>query len=141
MGLDLTIINSDVEKLKELSQGQKDNESEFLKKYSNFVDEVVVKLKDDNSNNTNKNRSKRKQRERTTGFEKIQNDINLILTKSNSFCQKDSTEKIRSKKKTELRIKKVWIDIKITQNIHIIYIFEHINIYIFYITNHTFLIY
>ncbi|OUM70194.1 hypothetical protein PIROE2DRAFT_56883 [Piromyces sp. E2] len=104
--MDLTEINSDVDKLKELSNEQNDNESEFIKKYSKFIDEVVTKLRD-NPDIIKKNKSKRKEKERSSGIEKIQNDINLILTKSNSFRQMDTNEKIRAKKKTELRIKKL----------------------------------
>jgi len=109
--MDFTEISSNIDKLKELVEKQDDNESEFLKKYSTYVDDVITKLKDNISNDTQTNRSKRKVKLRTTNFEKIQNYINEILELSNDYCEKDSSERIKSKKKTEISIKNLCEDI------------------------------
>ncbi|ORX78011.1 hypothetical protein BCR32DRAFT_247483 [Anaeromyces robustus] len=108
--MDLTLISNDVDKLKELSKDNADNETEFIKKYSDFIENVITKLKETNESNPEERKTKnnkKKERERATAIDKIHTDINLILTKSDSFCKKTSTEKIRSKRKTEQRIKKL----------------------------------
>jgi len=105
--MDLTEINSNVDKLKELWKGQNENGNDFFKKYGVFIDDVVTKLKTDIEDKSKGTISKKKERERMIGIDKVQNDISMIFEKLNSYCQQNSTEQGKSKRKVETRIKKL----------------------------------
>jgi len=111
--MDLTEINNNAEKLSELLKENQEKECEFIKKYNDFINDVVVKLKgfEEKNNNNNEERKtkngKKKERERTNGIEKIQNNINSIVNYVNTYVGKNSSDKEKSKKKTEQKINKV----------------------------------
>jgi len=102
--MDLTEINSNVDKLKEL---QNENGNDFFKKYSDFIDDVVTKLKTDIEEKSKGGISKKKERERIIGIDKVQNDISMVFEKLSGYCQQNSTEQGKSRRKTETRIKKL----------------------------------
>jgi hypothetical protein len=110
--MDLTEINNNAEKLSELLKENQEKECEFIKKYNDFINDVVVKLKgfEEKNNNNNEERKtkngKKKERERTNGIEKIQNNINSIVNYVNTYVGKNSSDKEKSKKKTEQKINK-----------------------------------
>jgi len=111
--MDLTEIESYVDKLKELSnKTQNNNENEenncdFFKKYCSFIEGFVTKLKADIEKNDQEKISKKRERERAMGVEKIQNSISMIFNKLNGYCQQNPTAQGKTKRKTEQRIKKV----------------------------------
>jgi len=110
--MDLSEITSNVEKLTKLSDENQDKECDFIKKYSDYINDVVIKLKEYNEKNSNMDgerktkNSRKKERERNVGIEKIQNDINMILSQSETFCEKDSNDRNKARKRTEQRIRK-----------------------------------
>jgi len=111
--MDLTEIESYVDKLKELSnKTQNNNENEenncdFFKKYCSFIEGFVTKLKADIEKNDQEKISKKRERERAMGVEKIQNCISMIFNKLNGYCQQNPTAQGKTKRKTEQRIKKL----------------------------------
>ena len=113
--MDLTEIESYVDKLKELSnktQDKNENENEentcdFFKKYCSFLEGVVTKLKEDIEKNGQEKISKKRERERATGVEKIQNSMSMVFNKLNGYCQQNPAAQVKTKRKTEQRIKKV----------------------------------
>jgi len=110
--MDLTTINSNVQKLIELSNENQDKECDFIRKYAEYINDAVTRLTEYNENSENNEErktknSKKKERERDSGVEKIRNNVLIIFSQSRSFYEKSSADKEKNRKKTEQKIKKM----------------------------------